>query len=96
MANKKMLSPRQYAAEIERPYTTVMTWLQGGLLPTAKKQETPTGHYWEIPEGTPPPDLKPGPKKKDNAVDAVDVSPPVIDDPANKPVKKRPGKKGRS
>lgn len=64
MAKKKMLSPRQYADTIETPYTTVMTWLQGGLVPQAVKRETPTGHYWEVPEDAKPPELKPGPKPK--------------------------------
>ena len=59
-----MLSPRQYAEAIEKPYTTVMFWLQTGLIPQAVKQDTPTGHFWMIPEGTKPPELKRGPKPK--------------------------------
>jgi hypothetical protein len=59
-----MLSPKQYAEQIEKPYTTVMTWLQSGQFPTAVKHQTPTGHYWEIPEGARPPELRPGPKPK--------------------------------
>lgn len=66
MSKKKMLSPKQYAEKIQKPYTTVMTWLQGGVIPEAVKRTTPTGHYWEIPEGTKPPELKPGPKPKAN------------------------------
>jgi hypothetical protein len=64
MRKKTMLSPKQYAGTIGKPYTTVMTWLQNGLLTEAVKLETPTGHFWAIPEGTKPPDLKPGPKPK--------------------------------
>jgi hypothetical protein len=64
MSKKKMLSPKQYAEQIEKPYTTVMSWLQSGQLPAAVKRPTPTGHYWEIPEGAKPPELKPGPKPK--------------------------------
>ncbi len=95
-----MLSPRQYAQAIERPYTTVMTWLQGGLLPRAKKRSTPTGHFWEIPEGTPPPDLKPGPKPKSEsdgevstAADAPGDGPPsaVTGKKTKKPRKKGTG-----
>lgn len=67
MGKKKMLSPRQYADALGKPYTTVMAWLQSGQIPQAVKQETPTGHYWEIPEGTKPPELKPGPKPKAKA-----------------------------
>jgi hypothetical protein len=66
MSKKKMLSPKQYAEKVQKPYTTVMTWLQGGVIPEAVKHTTPTGHYWEIPEGTKPPELKPGPKPKAN------------------------------
>jgi hypothetical protein len=62
MEKKKMISPRQYANLISKPYTTVMFWLQNGLIPQAVKQETPTGHVWAIPEGTKPPELKPGPR----------------------------------
>lgn len=57
-----MLSPKQYAETVDRPYTTVVTWLQRGQVPGAVKHGTPTGHYWEIPEGTTPPELKPGPR----------------------------------
>jgi hypothetical protein len=64
MSKKRMLSPKQYAEKIGKPYTTVMTWLQGELMPEAVKHQTPTGHYWEIPDGTKPPELKPGPKPK--------------------------------
>jgi hypothetical protein len=64
MGKKKMLSPRKYAEAISKPYSTVMFWLQNGLIPQAVKTETPTGHVWAIPEGAKPPDLKPGPKPK--------------------------------
>jgi hypothetical protein len=64
MRNKRMLSPSQYAEEIGRPYQTVMTWLKNGELPQAIKQDTPTGHFWVIPEGTDPPALKRGRPKK--------------------------------
>jgi len=60
-----MISPRQYAQKIGRPYTTVMTWLQRGLLPDAVQLETPSGLYWAIPENAPPPELKRGPKSKE-------------------------------
>lgn len=72
MGKKNMLSPKQYAEQIGKPYTTVMTWLQGGQLPAAVKHQTPTGHYWEIPEGTSPPELKPGPKPKAGKASAPD------------------------
>lgn len=80
-----MISPRQYAEKIERPYTTVMTWLQGGLFPEAEKHETPTGHYWLIPEAAKPPELKPGPKPAAEAVENPEE--------AEKPKKNRKGSK---
>jgi len=65
MGKKKMLSPKEYANTIGKPYTTVMTWLQNDLIPQAVKTRMPgpnNRHFWEIPEGTKPPGLKPGPK----------------------------------
>lgn len=55
-----MLSPKQYAEMIGKPYPTVMSWLQNGKVPQAVKTTTPTGHFWEIPEGTPAPETKRG------------------------------------
>jgi hypothetical protein len=94
MSKKTMISPKRYAEAVGRPYTTIMTWLQNGLLPDAIQLETPSGNFWAIPEGTKPPDLKPGPKpgiKKANeaeAIEATRVSAPVT------PAKKRATKKG--
>ena len=65
MGKKKMLSPRQYAEAIGSPYTTVMTWLQKGMIAGARKEALPPpfkGYTYQIPEGTEPPELKPGPK----------------------------------
>jgi hypothetical protein len=63
----KMLTPRQYAEQQGVAYTTVMNWLQQGKIPEAVKHETPTGHYWELPEVAPKPELQPGrpPKPKE-------------------------------
>ena len=69
-----MLSPKQYAEQIGKPYTTVMTWLQGGQLPQAVKHKTPTGHYWEIPSGTKAPELKPGPKPLNSPAGKVKIA----------------------
>jgi hypothetical protein len=64
---QKMITPRQYAERQGVAYTTVMNWLQQGKIPGAIKHETPTGHYWMLPEITPKPKLQPGrpPKSKD-------------------------------
>ena len=56
----KMLTPRQYADQQGVAYTTVMNWLQQGKIDGAVKHETPTGHYWELPETVPVPKLRPG------------------------------------
>ena len=67
MRKKKMLSPRQYAEAIGKPYSTVMTWLQKGMIPAAQREAAPppfTGHIYLIPQGTKPPDIKPGRKPK--------------------------------
>lgn len=55
-----MLTPRQYAEKVGVAYTTVMGWLQRGLIPQAVKHATPTGHYWEVPETTPAPKVQTG------------------------------------
>jgi predicted site-specific integrase-resolvase len=56
----RMLTPRQYAERVGVAYTTVATWLQQGLIPTAVKIEAPAGHMWAIPENTPAPSLRRG------------------------------------
>jgi hypothetical protein len=45
-------------------YTTVANWLQQGLIPEAVKRETPSGHYWEVPETATVPQLKVGRPRK--------------------------------
>lgn len=55
-----MLTPRKYAELKGVAYTTVMNWLQQGLIPQAVKHPTLTGHYWEIPDSAPEPNLQPG------------------------------------
>lgn len=44
-----MLTPRQFAEAKKVAYTTVMFWLNSGLITDAVKYETLHGHYWEIP-----------------------------------------------
>jgi hypothetical protein len=56
----KMLTPRQYAEQQGVAYTTVMNWLQQGKITGAVKHETPTGHYWELPETVAAPKSQPG------------------------------------
>lgn len=60
-ANKaKTLTPGQYADKIGVAYTTVMNWLQQGIIPGTVKHSTPTVHYRELPETTLAPKLQPG------------------------------------
>lgn len=44
-----MLTARQFAEAISKPYPTVMSWLQTGKVPGAKLVESPIGSYYEIP-----------------------------------------------
>ena len=46
---KPVLTARQFADVKQRPYQTVMGWLQSGLVPGAKLVESPIGNYYEIP-----------------------------------------------
>jgi hypothetical protein len=60
----KMVTPREYSTMHEIPYTTVMYWLQAGKIDGAVKHQTPTGHYWELPDDTPrPPSMAGRPRK---------------------------------
>jgi len=45
----KMLTAKQFAEAIQRPYTTVMGWLQSEIVPGARLVESPIGDYYEIP-----------------------------------------------
>jgi excisionase family DNA binding protein len=51
---RELITPRQYAESLDIPYPTVMAWIQRGRLP-ARRVEHPTGHYYLIRAGTPPP-----------------------------------------
>ena len=77
-----MLTARQFAEAISKPYPTVMSWLQTGRVPGAHLVETPIGSYYEIPA-----DVLKGfePPKRGRPGKAV---------PETKPAKKRASKKG--
>lgn len=56
---KKMLSPRQWAARIDRPYITVMQWIQRGLVEGVEKLDLPDGRYvYQVPESARVPEVK--------------------------------------
>ncbi|HKQ77947.1 MAG TPA: hypothetical protein VJ810_29895 [Blastocatellia bacterium] len=67
-----MLTPKEYAKQIQAAYSTVMSRLQRDLIPGAEKQELPSGGwYYTVPADAPKPQLKPGPKPKtDDQVEA--------------------------
>lgn len=99
MAKRKptMITPKQYAEQIETPYPTVMRWLQKELIPGAEKRELPFGGwYYAIPEGTPPPDLKPGPKPKSAGDGEVSTATDAPDDGMPSAVTGRPAKSGKA
>lgn len=57
----KMLTPRQYAEKHNFKYTTVMDWLQNGLLEGAVKIALPEGHVYQVPENAKKPERRRGP-----------------------------------
>ncbi len=60
----EMVTPSKYADARGVNYSTVMKWLQKGLLAGAKKidlPEPPGGHVYNVPIDAPFPDVKPGP-----------------------------------
>jgi hypothetical protein len=60
-----LVTPRQYSEIHQVAYTTVMYWLNTGRIEKAEKIETPTGHYWLLPDDAPRPKKLSGrPKKK--------------------------------
>jgi hypothetical protein len=65
----EMLTTAQFAEHYQVAYTTVMTWLQRGIVPGAQRVPTPRGDVWEIPatatqEFTPPPKGRPKKAKR--------------------------------
>jgi hypothetical protein len=46
---EQMLTTAQFAGHYKVAYTTVMTWLQREIIPSARRLPTPRGNVWEIP-----------------------------------------------
>lgn len=60
-----MLTPRQFATHHGVAYTTVISWINKGLLAGAEQFEMPFGGFvWRVPIDATVPDLKPGPVPK--------------------------------
>ena len=61
----KMISPKEYAEQVEAKYQTVMLWLRQNLIEGAQKFALPTGgHYYLVPADAPRPETRRGPKVK--------------------------------
>ena len=63
--SKATVTPREYAQKHGVAYTTVMKWLQRGLIAGAVKEALPApfeGYIYRVPEDAPRPTAKPGPK----------------------------------
>ena len=60
-----MVTPKEYAEQIETPYQTVMSWLRRNLISGASRQPLPSGGwYYLVPVDAPKPVLKRGPKPR--------------------------------
>ena len=44
-----MITTREFAELIGRPYSTVVSWLRGGLVPGAKKFQETSGTVYRVP-----------------------------------------------
>jgi hypothetical protein len=47
---EKMLTVKEAAAKIGAAEISVRIWAKGGRFPGARKEQTPMGEYWVIPE----------------------------------------------
>jgi excisionase family DNA binding protein len=48
---KNMLTTKEFAAEVNAPYTTVMQWIKDNRIPEAMFDDTvPRGGVWYIPQ----------------------------------------------
>jgi hypothetical protein len=46
----RMLTARKFAQEMKISYTTIMAWLDAGIVPGAALADDERGPYWQIPE----------------------------------------------
>jgi hypothetical protein len=44
-----LLTISEIAKEFKRDRTTVLRWIERGLFPNARLEESPLGHYWTVP-----------------------------------------------
>jgi hypothetical protein len=49
MVKKEMITPKEFAVQIGRPYQTVMYWLRQGLVPGAKVKQESRGPAYMVP-----------------------------------------------
>lgn len=70
-----MVSPKEYAEQVQAKYQTVMLWLRRELIPGAQKFVLPTGgHYYLVPIDAPKPETRRGPKSKIDEVEPEESS----------------------
>jgi len=65
---RKMVAPKDFAELHDVAYTTVLFWLKNELIEGVEKERLPFGKnkfVYQIPADAPKPELKPGPKKKE-------------------------------
>lgn len=70
----KMLTARQFANMHGVPHSTVISWLNKGVIPGAEKLEIPVGgkgFLWRIPDDASLPKLPKGPKPKHKTVKKI-------------------------
>lgn len=45
-----MISPREFAEQVGRPYQTVLYWLRNGMIPGAESKQESSGVVYLVPE----------------------------------------------
>ena len=63
MGTKKMITPREFAARVGRPYQTIMYWLREKLIPGAEVIQESRGPAYSVPEGQVEKFKKQGPRR---------------------------------
>ena len=69
-----MIRAKEFARLRNVPYSTVIFWLNRGVLPGAEKVDFPVGKqpfFWLVPQDAPLPDLPKGPKPKEKTAKKV-------------------------
>ena len=43
------MTAKQFAEKMQVNYRTALRWLESGIVPGAKRTQSPVGEYWEVP-----------------------------------------------